>query len=75
MKNRLLALLLVCGVTPALYAGVDATLSYTSDYMWRGATQSMGQGAWQGRVEVNKGGMYGGVCLLYTSDAADDSLV
>ena len=60
MKNKFLALLLACSVTPA-FAGVDAGVSYTSDYMWRGATQTMGQGAWQGRVEVNKGGLYGGI--------------
>ena len=40
MKNKFLALLLACSITPA-FAGVDTTLSYTSDYMWRGATQSM----------------------------------
>ena len=61
MKNKFIALLLVCSLTPALYAGVDTTLTYTSDYMWRGVTQSMGQGAWQGRVHVDKGGVYGGV--------------
>ena len=61
MKNNIITLLVLCGLVPTAWAGVEADFGYTSDYVWRGATQTMGNGAWQGRLEVNNGGLYGGV--------------
>lgn len=60
MKNKLLALLLTMSTLPA-FAGVDGYLGYTSDYMWRGVSQTSGNAAIQGELSVSKGGLYGGV--------------
>lgn len=60
MKNKLLALLLTMSTLPA-FAGIDGYLGYTSDYMWRGVSQTSGNAAIQGELSVSKGGLYGGV--------------
>ena len=60
MKNKLLALLLTVATLPA-FASVDGYLGYTSDYMWRGVSQTSGNAAIQGELSVSKGGLYGGV--------------
>lgn len=60
MKNKILALLLTLVTLPA-FAGVDGYLGYSSDYMWRGASQSSGNAAMQGELKVSNGGLYGGV--------------
>lgn len=60
MKNKFLALLLAICTLPA-FADVSGYLGYTSDYMWRGVSQTMGKGAMQGNLMVEKNGLYGGV--------------
>jgi len=60
MKNKILALLLTLVTLPA-FAGVDGYLGYSSDYMWRGVSQSSGNAAMQGELKVSNGGLYGGV--------------
>lgn len=60
MKNKFLALLLATCTLPA-FADVSGYLGYTSDYMWRGVSQTMGKGAMQGNLMVEKNGLYGGV--------------
>ena len=60
MKNKLLALLLGVVTLPA-FAGVDGYLGYSSDYIWRGVSQTSGNAAMSGKLEVSKGGLYGGV--------------
>jgi len=60
MKNKLLALLLGVFTLPA-FAGVDGYLGYSSDYIWRGVSQTSGNAAMSGELQVSKGGLYGGV--------------
>jgi len=60
MKNKLLALLLTVATLP-VFAGVDGYLGYSSDYIWRGVSQTSGNAAMQGELSVSKGGLYGGV--------------
>tara|TARA_B100000900_G_scaffold392578_1_gene388201 strand:+ start:343 stop:948 length:606 start_codon:yes stop_codon:yes gene_type:complete len=60
MKNKLLALLLGVVTLPA-FAGVDGYLGYSSDYIWRGVSQTSGNAAMSGKLEVSNGGLYGGV--------------
>ena len=60
MKNKLLALLLTVATLPA-FAGVEVYLGYSSDYIWRGVSQTSGNAAMQGELSVSKGGLYGGV--------------
>ena len=60
MKNKLLALLLGVFTLPA-FAGIDGYLGYSSDYIWRGVSQTSGNAAMQGELSVSKGGLYGGV--------------
>ena len=60
MKNKFLALLLATCTLPA-FADVSGYLGYTSDYMWRGVSQTMGKGAMQGNLMIEKNGLYGGV--------------
>jgi len=60
MKNKLLALLLSVCTIPA-FADVSGSLGYTSDYVWRGVSQSGGSGALQLDLMLEKNGLYGGV--------------
>lgn len=60
MKNKLLALLLSVCTIPA-FADVSGSLGYTSDYVWRGISQSGGSGAMQVDLMLEKNGLYGGV--------------
>ena len=60
MKNKLLALLLSVCTIPA-FADVSGSLGYTSDYVWRGISQSGGSGAMQLDLMLEKNGLYGGV--------------
>jgi len=60
MKNKLLALLLSVCTIPA-FADVSGSLGYTSDYVWRGVSQSGGSGAMQVDLMLEKNGLYGGV--------------
>tara|TARA_B100000497_G_scaffold116615_1_gene141157 strand:+ start:906 stop:1514 length:609 start_codon:yes stop_codon:yes gene_type:complete len=60
MKNKFLALLLSVCTIPA-FADVSGSLGYTSDYVWRGISQSGGSGAMQVDLMLEKNGLYGGV--------------
>jgi uncharacterized protein (TIGR02001 family) len=60
MKNKLLALLLTVATLPA-FAGVDGYLGYSSDYIWRGVSQTSGSAAMSGELSVSNGGLYGGI--------------
>jgi len=60
MKNKLLALLLSVCTIPA-FADVSGSLGYTSDYVWRGISQSGGSGAMQLDLMLEKNGLYGSV--------------
>lgn len=60
MKNKLLALLLSVCTIPA-FADVSGSLGYTSDYVWRGVSQSGGSGAMQVDLMLEKNGLYGGI--------------
>tara|TARA_R110001592_G_scaffold355338_1_gene655860 strand:+ start:483 stop:1088 length:606 start_codon:yes stop_codon:yes gene_type:complete len=60
MNNKLLALLLTTCTLPA-FADFSGKVGYVSDYMYRGATQTMGTGAVQMDLMYEKGGLYGGV--------------
>ena len=60
MKNKFIALLLTACTVPA-FAGTSGYLGYTSDYMYRGMSQSNGQGAMQANLKYEtEGGLYGG---------------
>ena len=50
--NKLLTLLLAFTMTP-LFAGVSGSMALTSDYFFRGASQTMGSSALQGGVDYN----------------------
>ena len=69
--KKLLTLLLAFSVLPA-FAGVDGHVGYTSDYMWRGQTQTQGGGALQAGVDLGYEGFYGGVWTSQV-DFGDDS--
>ena len=58
--KKLLTLLLAFSVMPA-FAGMDGFVGYTSDYMWRGQTQTQGGGAFQAGVELDYEGFFVGV--------------
>ena len=60
MKNKFLALALSLCTLPA-FADFSGSLGYTSDYMWRGVSQSAGSGAMQVDLMLEKNGLYGGV--------------
>ena len=71
MKNKLLALLLSVCTIPA-FADVSGSLGYTSDYVWRGISQSGGSGAMQVDLMLEKNGLYGGVWASQV-DFGDDA--
>ena len=58
--KKLLTLLLAFSVMPA-FAGMDGFVGYTSDYMWRGQTQTQGGGAFQAGVDLDYEGFFVGV--------------
>jgi len=61
MKKNILALLLAVCTVPA-FAGTSGYFGYTTDYMYRGASQSMGHGAMQMNLRYQAdSGLYGGV--------------
>ena len=60
MINIFFALLLSVCTIPA-FADVSGSLGYTSDYVWRGVSQSGGSGALQVDLMLEKNGLYGGV--------------
>lgn len=71
MKNKFLALLLSVCTLPA-FADFSGSVGYTSDYMWRGVSQSMGSGAMQIDLMLEKNGLYGGVWASQV-DFADEA--
>ena len=60
MKTKLLALLLAFATTP-IFAEVSGSVGLTSDYFFRGVSQTQGSSAIQGGVDASKNGFYGGV--------------
>ena len=57
--KKLLTLLLAFSIMP-VFAGINGNVGYTSDYMWRGQTQSMGGGAFQAGVDLDYEGFFVG---------------
>ena len=60
MKTKLLTILLALATMP-VFSGVSGNVDYSSDYIWRGASQTSGAPAWSGGIEVDGKGLYGGV--------------
>jgi len=60
MKTKILVLLLAFATTP-IFAEVSGSAGITSDYFFRGVSQTQGSSAIQGAVDVSKNGFYGGV--------------
>ena len=60
MKNKILALALSLCTLPA-FADFSGNVGYTTDYVWRGVSQSAGSGAMQLDLMLEKNGLYGGV--------------
>ena len=57
--KKLLTLLLAFSIMPA-FADMSGNVAYTSDYMWRGQSQSLGGGAFQAGVELDYEGFFVG---------------
>ena len=69
--KKLLTLLLAFSTMPA-FAGMNGFVGYTSDYMWRGQSQTMGGGAFQAGVDLDYEGFYVGAWASEV-DFGDDS--
>ena len=69
--KKLLTLLLAFSIMP-VFAGVNGNVGYTSDYMWRGQSQSMGGGAFQAGVDLDYEGFFVGAWASEV-DFGDDS--
>jgi len=69
--NKLLTLLLAFSVMP-VFAGINGHVGYTSDYIWRGQSQSMGGGAFQAGVDLDYEGFFVGAWASEV-DFGDDS--
>ena len=69
--KKLLTLLLAFSVMP-VFAGMNGHVGYTSDYMWRGQSQSMGGGAFQAGVDLDYEGFFVGAWASEV-DFGDDS--
>lgn len=74
--------LLVAAVAlSALFAGAanaqdlegSVNVAVTSDYIWRGVTQSGGDAAVQGGIDLKKGMLYGGAWASYVDFGTNDS--
>ena len=59
MKTKILALLLAFATTP-IFAEVSGSVGVTSDYFFRGVSQTQGSSAVQGGVDTSKNGFYAG---------------
>ena len=59
MKTKILALLLAFATTP-IFAEVSGSVGVTSDYFFRGVSQTQGSSAVQGGVDASKNGFYAG---------------
>tara|TARA_B100001094_G_C18185064_1_gene803248 strand:- start:3128 stop:3733 length:606 start_codon:yes stop_codon:yes gene_type:complete len=73
MKTKLLAILLSLMTLPA-FAGLSGGVDYSSDYIWRGVSQTNGGAAVSGHLEVEKNGLYGGVWASQVDFGGDDSI-
>ena len=60
MKTKLLTILLALATLP-VFSAVSGGVDYSSDYIWRGVSQTNGAPAWSGSLEVESNGLYGGV--------------
>ncbi len=69
--KKLLTLLLAFSIMPA-FADISGNVAYTSDYMWRGQSQSLGGGAFQAGVELDYEGFFVGAWASEV-DFGDDS--
>ena len=58
--NKLLAILLMTIALPS-FAGVNGNVGVWSDYFFRGESQTMGNKAFQGSLNLDYKGAYGGV--------------
>lgn len=58
MKNILMGLLVLS--TTFAYADVNGHVGYSSDYMWRGATQSAGASSLNASIELDSNGFFVG---------------
>ena len=59
--KSVLAVLILSTLTTTAYAGVGANFGYGSDYIFRGMTQTGGEGSAFGSVDIDMGGFYAGV--------------
>ena len=57
MKNILLGLLVL---STSAFADVNGSIGYSSDYMWRGATQSAGASSLNAGIELDSNGFFVG---------------
>jgi uncharacterized protein (TIGR02001 family) len=73
MKTKLLAILLALTTLP-VFSGVNGGVDYSSDYIWRGVSQTTGGSAWSGYMEVDKAGFYGGAWASQVDFGGDDSI-
>jgi len=69
--KKLLTLLLAFSVLP-VFAGMNGHVGYTSDYMWRGQSQTMGGGAFQAGMDLDYEGFFVGAWASEV-DFGDDS--
>ena len=57
MKNILLGLFVL---STSAFADVNGSIGYSSDYMWRGATQSAGASSLNAGIELDSNGFFVG---------------
>jgi len=69
--NKLLAILL-CTLALPSFAGVNGNVGVWSDYYFRGESQTMGGKAFQGSLDLDYKGMYGGVWVSQVDMAEAD---
>jgi len=61
-------------MTLPAFAGLSGGVDYSSDYIWRGVSQTNGGAAVSGHLEVEKNGLYGGVWASQVDFGGDDSI-
>ena len=73
MKNILLGLIMSVMMFPAVAGTINGNLSYNSDYVWRGVTQTQGGTSVHGQFEiVSAAGFYTGLYGAQVEFADDD---
>jgi uncharacterized protein (TIGR02001 family) len=72
MKNILLGLFVL---STSAFAGVNGSIGYSSDYMWRGVSQSAGASSFNAGIELDSNGFFVGAWTSETKQLKNKTYI